>query len=462
MIFLLLDEIQRRDEIIERQNNEIMALRAEVSELKSRLNQNSNNSHKPPSSDPYRKAATPRKKGGKRGGKEGHQGKGMDRLQFTNEVELKVETERCECGADLMAVKGEISEVRQVQDIPEPQVVVTDYKQQKKTCPCCGKEHFGIFPQGVNAPVQYGNNVKTLSVLLCNDYKVPIQKVSQLLSDLYGLFPNVSTIVKYNAKAYEKMEAVEMLIKKSILSSLVAHSDETGIRVGGKMFWLHVMSTCMFTYLFTHSKRGLEALKSELSLIKDYTGKLVHDSYASYFNFLSIIHALCGAHIIRELTSQEEIGRQWAVKMKTLLLKLKATDEEQNMNNRENIVKHYQQILTDGIQEEPPPERKGKRGREKKSKGLNLIIRMQTNMDAVLLYAFDPEVPFTNNQAERDFRFSKVKMNVSHCFRSTDGATHHARIMSVISTARKHNMNVFDTIKNIFEGKSFCFSQQAS
>ena len=73
-----------------------MALRAEVSELKSRLNQNSNNSHKPPSSDPYRKAATPRKKGGKRGGKEGHQGKGMDRLQFTNEVELKVETERCE------------------------------------------------------------------------------------------------------------------------------------------------------------------------------------------------------------------------------------------------------------------------------------------------------------------------------------------------------------------------------
>ncbi|MBK9566153.1 MAG: transposase [Saprospiraceae bacterium] len=92
----------------------------------------------------------------------------------------------------------------------------------------------------------------------------------------------------------------------------------------------------------------------------------MHDSYASYFNFLSIIHALCGAHIIRELTSQEEIGRQWAVKMKTLLLKLKATDEEQNMNNRENIVKHYQQILTDGIQEEPPPERKGKRGREKK------------------------------------------------------------------------------------------------
>lgn len=168
MIFILLDEIQRRDKIIERQNNEILALKAEVSELKSRLNQNRNNSHKPPSSDPYRKAATLRKKSGKRGGKEGLQGKGMDRLQFTEEIELKVETEPCECGTDLMVVKGESSEVRQVQKIPEPQIIVIDYKQQKKTCTCCGKENFGIFPQGVNALVQYGNNVKTLSVLLCN------------------------------------------------------------------------------------------------------------------------------------------------------------------------------------------------------------------------------------------------------------------------------------------------------
>jgi transposase len=462
LVIVLLGEIQKRDEIIEKQNKEILALKAEVAELKMRLNQNSQNSHKPPSSNAYRKAATPRKKGGKRGGKEGHEGKGLERLLCTEVEEVKVETERCECGEDLTRVEAEIAETRQVQDIPKTPIRVIDYPQEKKTCPCCGKEYFGEFPKGVTAPVQYGNNIKALSVLLNNDFKVPIKKVAQLLSDIYGLAPNVATILKFNAKAYDKTESIENLIKDSILSSSVAHADETGARIAGGLQWFHVVSTSMFTYLFTHSKRGLEALESSYSLIKVYTGKLVHDSYASYFKILCIIHALCGAHILRELTAQQEIGREWAAKMKTFLLKLKDTETEENLKNKDNIVKEYQEILSDGKKEEPPPERKSKRGRMTKSKGLNLIKRLEKEMDAMLLYAFDPDVPFTNNQAERDFRFIKVKMNVSHCFRSTAGAMHHARIMSVISTARKHDMNVFDTLKSIFEDQPIHFYQKGA
>lgn len=466
LVVILLDEIQQRDKIIEkqnetieRQNKEILALKAEVGELKMRLNQNSQNSHKPPSSNVYSKSATPRRQGGKRGGKVGHEGKGLDRLTSTEIVEVKIEADRCECGEDLTQVESEIAEIRQVQDIPKAPVRVIDYPQEKKRCPKCGKVHLGEFPKGVTAPVQYGNNVKALSVLLNNDYKVPVKKVAQLLSDLYGFLPNVATILKFNAKAYEKMEPTENYIKESILSSPVAHSDETGGRIAGVLQWFHVVSTSKFTYLFTHSKRGLEALESSYSLIKDYTGKLVHDSYASYFKILCIIHALCGAHILRELTAQEEIDREWATKMKTFLLKLKDIKAEENVKNRDKIIKEYQEILSNGKKEEPPPERKSKRGKMTKSKGLNLIERLEKEMDAVLLYAFDPDVPFTNNQAERDFRFIKVKMNVSHCFRSIAGAMHHARIMSVISTARKHNMNVFDTIKSIFEDQTIHFTQ---
>ena len=470
LVVLLLSEIQKRDEIIEKQNEiiekqnkEIRLLRAEVEQLKIRLNKNSKNSHKPPSSDPYRKAATPRKRGGKRGGQVGHKGKGLERLSSTEVIEVKVEADRCECGEDLTQVTADIAEVRQVQDIPKAPVRVTDFAQQKKTCPCCGKEHLGEFPKGVRASVQYGNNLKALCVLLCNDYKVPIKRVSQLIEDLYGLVPNVAIILNYNAKAYEQMESLERQIKESILSSPVAHSDETGWRVAGRCNWLHVASTSMFTYLFTHKNRGLKALISELSLIKDYMGKLVHDSYVSYFKILNTTHALCGAHIIRELTAQEERGREWAVKMKRFLLRLKEKEAKENVKNKDDLLlKEYREILFNGKKEEPPPERKSKRGKLTKSKGLNLIERLETRMNAVLLHAFDPEVPFTNNQAERDFRFAKVKMNVSHCFRSTTGAKYYARIMSVISTARKHNMNIFDTLKSIFENEPIYFAQKGT
>ena len=462
LVVLLLAEIQKRDEIIEKQNKEIRLLRAEVEQLKKRLNKNSKNSHKPPSSDPYRKAATPRKMGGKRGGQVDHKGKGLERLSNTDEIEVKVEADRCECGEDLTQVTADIAEVRQVQDIPKVSVRVMDYIQQKKTCPCCGKQHLGKFPKDVRASVQYGNNLKALCVLLCNDIKVPIKRVSQLLEDLYGLVPNVATILNYNAKAYEQMESPEMQIKESILSSPVVHSDETGLRVAGECNWLHVASTDKFTYLFSHEKRGLEALKSELSLIKDYTGKLVHDSYASYFKISNTTHALCGAHIIRELTAQEESGRKWAVKMKRFLLRLNEKEAKENAKNKDDLLKEYRKILSNGKKEEPPPERKSKRGKLTKTKGLNLIERLETRMNAVLRYAFDPEVPFTNNQAERDFRFAKVKMNVSHCFRSTTGAKYYARIMSVISTARKHNMNIFDTLKSTFEDEPIYFANSGS
>lgn len=462
LVVLLLAEIQKRDEIIEKQNKEIRILRAEVEQLKKRLNKNSKNSHKPPSSDPYRKAATPRKRGGKRGGQVGHKGKGLKRLLNTEKIEVKVRADRCECGEDLTQVTADIAEVRQVQDIPKAPVRVTDYVQQKKTCPCCGKKHLGKFPKGVSASVQYGNNLKALCVLLCNDYKIPIKRVSQLIEDLYGLVPNVATILNYNAKAYEQMESPERQIKESILSSPVVHSDETGWRVAGGCNWLHVASTDMFTYLFSHKNRGLEALKSELSLIKDYMGKLVHDSYASYFKISNTTHALCGAHIIRELTAQEESGRKWAVKMKRFLLRLNEKEAKENAKNKDDLLKEYRKILSNGKKEEPPPERKSKRGKLTKTKGLNLIERLETRMNAVLRYAFDPEVPFTNNQAERDFRFAKVKMNVSHCFRSTTGAKYYARIMSVISTARKHNMNIFDTLKSTFEDEPIYFANSGS
>jgi transposase len=450
MLVFLLDELQSKDKIIAEQ-------KLQIEELTQKLNQNSNNSHKPPSSDGYRKASTPRKEGGKQGGQEGHIGKSIERRAATEEKVVKVETDQCECGSDLTDTESSIAEVRQVIDIPIQVLDVINYNQEKKVCTQCGKVHLGVFPKGVEGPVQYGNNTKTLAVLLGHDYKIPVKRISQLLGDLYGIMPNVSTIIGYSQKAYDKMKSVEGLIKEKILETKVAHADETGIRVKSKLHWLHVLSTAMYSYFFIHAQRGNGAMQSDASLLKDYQGICVHDSYSSYFTNEKITHALCGSHVIRELNAQEENGRPWASKIKTMMLNLKQNSEQENVKNKTRIYKEFNEILKLGKQEEPPPIKTGKRGKCKKSKGLNLIERLEKEIDGVLLNFFDPDVPFTNNQAERDFRFSKVKMKVSNCFRSFGGASHHARIMSVISTTRKHKMNVFDTIKNIFQNISIDF-----
>jgi transposase len=161
---------------------------------------------------------------------------------------------------------------------------------------CCGRYHLGSFPSEVSQPVQYGSRIKALSVLLNNDYKLPLEKIEQLMGgDLWGCSFNESTALTANAGMYQALEPIEAQIKSAILASDVAHFDETGMRVEKSLHWFHVASTSCFTHLFVHKKRGREALLSEDSLLKDFRNRAVHDCWESYFGFEQCRHALCGA-----------------------------------------------------------------------------------------------------------------------------------------------------------------------
>ncbi len=444
-------------EILRTQNT---SLKIEVAELRARLESNSQNSNKPPSSDGYKKKtvqpAFPKSKGKKQGGQQGHKGHTMQQVSAPDII-IPCKPEACSCGHKFADEAMVLAEKRQVFDLPEPKLDVTEYRIFKTRCPHCSEEQKGIVPEGVNAPVQYGNNVKALAVLLNVHYKLPYKKIQLLFGDLFGYSINESTITSAGQICYEKLQESENRIKSEILSSKVAHADETGIRVEGKLHWLHAAVTHFYTHLFVHKNRGAQAIHSDESLLKEYIGWLVHDCWASYFNLHNLKHAICGAHILRELQGLVDSGNtKWAKVFKSFLLSVYKLPFEERVKRRHLIESRYNRICGFGEMAEPPPVKTtGRRGRLKRTKGRNLLERLIREKHAVLAFAFNPEVPFTNNLVERDIRPTKVKQKISNCFRTFKGAEIYARIEGFISTTRKNNRGVFKELSNTFNGYNF-------
>lgn len=446
LVIQLMDQIAQQQQII-------CALRAEIDQLKARLHMDSHNSSKPPSSDGlHKKPAFPRNRGGKPGGQKGHQGSTLEMVHRPDHVVL-CKADRCTCGQDLSQQQVSIMARRQVFDLPDPRLEITEYQAGQIICPACGRLHRGEFPRGINAPTQYGPRVKALSCMLNGEYKMPFKKIQALFEDLYGYPVNVSTVTGANATLYDQLFGPETLIQDKLMASAVVHSDESGIRCQGKLHWIHVASNPLFTYLFVHPKRGTQAMESEQSILKRFWGFLVHDCWHSYFNLSGVKHALCGAHLIRELQCLAENQSRWAACFKEFLLQTYRQPFEQRLENRGAIEQEYDALINQAYLEEPPPlTTKGKR---KRTAGRNLVERLQKFKDPVLAFAFNEHVPFTNNQAERDMRPIKVKQKISGCLRTLKGARHYARIAGFISTARKHHLNVFKELCNAFEGHSF-------
>ena len=458
------EELSRRVRELEEENkilrHENSILKSEVADLRSRLESNSHNSNKPPSSDGYKKQTVkpglPKDKSSSQGGQKGHKGHTLQQVESPDKI-VTCLPGICTCGHEFKKEQLILSEKRQVFDIPQPKLEITEYQIFKACCPVCGQEHKGIAPEGVNAPAQYGNKVKAFAVLLNVQYKLPFKKIQLLFSDLFGYPINESTISTAGEICYEKLEESERIIKSKIVSDNVVHADETGLRTAGKLHWLHTATTRLYTYLFVHEKRGSGAIQSNKSILRDYIGWLVHDCWGSYFNLGKLKHAICGAHILRELEGLIETREsKWAKVFKLFLLFVYKMPFEERVIRRKQIESRYDRICEIGEKAESPPVKTtGRKGRYKRTKGRNLVERLIREKDAVLAFAFNKEVPFTNNLAERDIRPAKVKQKISNCFRTFRGAEIYARIEGFISTARKNKRCVFQELCTTFEGYNF-------
>jgi transposase len=436
---------------------ENVALKAEIAELKARLLADSHNSHQPPSSDGLRKhPALPKPSGRKKGGQPGHAGKTLTMVSAPDHT-ITCRPEVCSCGVSLQETAGIVIERRQVFDLPAPRLDVTEYHRLRCQCPDCGALHEGAFPAQVKAPTQYGSGVLALASLLNTGYLLPFKKIQRLFTDLFGAAINEQTVATANHICYEALAPSEARIKAALQQAPVCHFDETGIRVAGQLHWQHVVSSPSATYRFVHVNRGSLALDSPHSLLPGYTGWAVHDCWASYFRYASCHHALCGAHLLRELTAVAEQGRPWARQMHTLLLTLyrHSASGTRTVAYPQRWSQVYDALCRRAQREEPPPRRGSRRGKATRTKGRNLLERLIAYKAAVLAFAFYEEVPFTNNQAERDLRPVKVKQRISGCFRTLVGAHHYARISSFLSTARKQHRLVFKELCRVFHGHSF-------
>jgi transposase len=434
---------------------EVAALTAKVAELEGRLALNSRNSSKPPSSEGYGK---PKPKSvrppGKNppGGQKGHEGHTLKRAESPDHIVLHAPPAICECGLPLPGATG--VEARQVFDLPSLHYEVTEHRVLEACC-ACGKRHRGEFPEGVKAPVQYGPGLKATAVHLTQHHMLPVQRTADLMGDLFDLPVSDATVLGAVEEAGERLEPTVRAIGQAISAAPIAHADETGLRVVGKLHWLHVLATTGLTWMGIHPKRGKKAFDA-FGLLTAFVGTLVHDGWKPYRD-LACPHALCNAHHLRELTYVfEEMGQSWAKRLIEILVdacqEVTAAGGPLAADRIAHFRSLYWEIIAEGEAANPRAPPSGKRGRTRQSKAVNLLHRLRTYADDVLRFMTDPGVPFTNNLAEQAVRMPKVKQKVSGCFRTLTGAQSFCIVRSYLDTLRKQGANLFHALTSTFQG----------
>ena len=439
-------------------------LRTENEALRSKLGTNSRNSSKPPSSDGPGVKPHPKSQrvssGRKPGGQPGHVGHTLRLVDEPDEIKVHAPSRCKACGQSLEEVSAVRRERRQVVDIPPVKARVVEHQAETKCCPGCGTETTGEFPEGIEAPAQYGPGVATVGVYLNQEQLLPLARTCEVLSDLFDCPISEGTLESAVGACHEQLAEAEAAIKRGVEAAEVAHFDETGLKVGGKSSWLHVASTPGLTYYAAHQKRGREAL-DEIGVLAKFLGRAVHDGLTSYWQYGQCEHALCNAHHLRELTFvDEELGQPWAKDLKELLLEIKqAVDAaggqglvELSGEAKRQFAGRYDAILESGHKSNPNPTPTGKRGRPKRGKAGSLVDRLREHKGATLAFMEDFRVPFDNNQAERDIRMIKVREKVSGCFRTTVGADRFCRIRGYVSTLRKQGLPILSALGKAIAG----------
>lgn len=446
---------------------QVRELSAQVAQLQARLNLNSTNSSKPPSSDGLNKPQPKSlRKAGQRpsGGQKGHRGHTLRQAAQPDTVVIHALPAYCDaCQRSLDGAS--IAQARQVFDLPALRHEVTEHRVLQTQC-SCGKYHRAQFPHDIKASVQYGPAALAAMVHLNQHHMVPLQRTAALMGELFALPVSQASVLKASEQAQTQLQPTVQSIGQAFLSLPVVHADETGIRVNKMLQWMHVLSTQGLTWMACHAKRGKEAFE-EHGILPRFTGTLIHDGWKPY-RALDCSHGLCNVHHLRELVYlHEQLKQDWAADMVQLLSHashlhnqhgtaagvLRYTDQAYLQQVRD-LRSLYGAILDQGDLANPLRAPSGKRGGTKQSVGANLLRRLRLYGDDVWRFMTDPAVPFTNNLAEQAVRMPKVKQKVSGCFRTSAGAQTFCVIRSYLATMHKQGANLFDCLTQAFQGNT--------
>jgi transposase len=440
-------------ELIDSLRREIEGLRVENAELRRRLGLDSSNSSKPPSSDGLKKKPrllkSLRTRTGKRsGGQKGHRG---DTLRQVAEPDRTVEhaAETCaHCRALLPSDSKVGEEKRQVFDVPEQPLIVTEHRAAIHRCPACRRRTRAAFPEGVVSPAQYGERLRAAAVYLNAQQLVPEERAAQILADLFGAAGACgASVARWVRRKAEALAPVYRGIGQRVAAAPVRCLDETGFRIAGATRWLHTASTP------THTFYRAGELRSAVPKLEG--GVVVHDHWRPYYTLENVDHAFCNAHLLRELQAVCELDKEpWAEALRTTLLDANEAVRKASAQGASALApktvraleERYWAAVREGLglhrslpAFDPSPSSKK---RKKQRPAHNLLIRFKTYKEATLRFLADFSVPFTNNLAEQDLRMMKVKTKISGGFRTQQGAADFASLRSVISSARKQGFEI--------------------
>ena len=468
-------EIDGLSHEIARLQTQIQKLQAEVTELHHRnfqlgrrnqelealVSKDSHNSSRPPSSDPpwAKRTKNLRRPSGKRPGAQvGHHGSTLQLSSHPNRIVEHRPSQCTSCHASLAAVRTLSYHRQQVLEVVPAKLKVTEHRLAVVRCPSCGKRTRGEFADSVRSGVQYGVGVKARVLYLQQYQLLPYQRTAEAMRELFGCQLSAGTVSNIIRECAAGLVATELQIKQKLRRSSVIHADETGLRINQGLGYVHVASTAHLTHYAAANHRGRTAM-DEINVLPRYRGTVVHDGLLSYKHYTKCRHALCGVHLLRELTYFEEVSEEtkaWAAPVKELLLEMKEMVEHRReaggnslaADDLRRLTASYDYLVGAGLLAQWPPEVP----EQVKKQARNLLLRLERRREEVLMFLTDFAVPFDNNQAERDLRMVKLQQKTSGCFRTEAGAQRFCRLRSYVSTMRKQGKGVLLALAGACQG----------
>jgi transposase len=427
-------------------------------ELEALLVKDSHNSSRPPSTDPpwAKRTRSLRRPSGRRpGGQVGHHGETLRLAAHPARVVEHRPRECRGCHAPLASAHLVRHRRQQVWEVVLARLKVTEHRLAVLRCERCGKTTEGEYAGGVRSGVRYGPGVKARVLYLQQYQLLPYQRTAEAMRDLFGCRLSPGTVANIVRGCAAGLVETELKIKRGLRRSPVIHADETGLRIDKRLGYVHVASTPTLTHYAAAAHRGQRAI-DEINVLPRYRGTCVHDGWLAYSHYTRCRHALCGVHLLRELTYFEEASEEtkaWAAPLKELLLEMKGMVERVSAEGGKRLAdddlttltESYDRLVAEGLRAQPPPgvpEQVRKQAR-------NLLLRLERRKEEALRFLTDFSVPFDNNQAERDLRMVKLQQKTSGCFRSEEGARRFCRIRSYVSTMRKQGRGVLRALAGV-------------
>jgi transposase len=431
------------------------------SELEVLLVKDSHNSSRPPSTDPpwAKRTKSLRRPSGRRpGGQPGHRGSTLRLAARPNRV-IEHRPQECRhCHCALFESQVVRHHRQQVWEVMPAKLKVSEHHMAVLRCAACGRTTKGEFSGSVRSGIQYGPGVKARVLYLQQYQLLPYQRTSEAMRDLFGCHLSAGTVANIVRECASGLVETELKIKQKLWRASVIHADETGLRINKRLGYVHVASTPHLTHYAAAAHRGHTAM-DEINVLPRYRGTCVHDGLLSYSYYNQCRHALCGVHLLRELTYFEELSAEtkaWAAPVKELLLEMKREVEQVREaggkrlaeDELRSLTESYDNLVAAGLEAESPPDVP----EQVRKQARNLLLRLERRKEEVLRFLSDFAVPFDNNQAERDLRMVKLQQKTSGCFRSEDGARNFCRIRSYVSTARKQGRAVMQALEGACRG----------